>query len=144
MAVDEKKAFAERLKLALSRLPKSVKTAADVAHNFNLKHPNEPITPQAATKWLNGTAIPKSDKIETLAEWLHVTPYWLKHGSPPPSSRKPVAGKRVQPIHTNQLNEKEARLLAKLRSLSEYQAYIVAELIDQLALEREIWVDPER
>ncbi|MDO8776180.1 MAG: hypothetical protein Q7K57_47235 [Burkholderiaceae bacterium] len=53
-----------------------------------------------------------------------------------------MAGKRSQVAQPGQLNEKEARLLAKLRSLSEHQVYIVAELIDQLALEREIWAEP--
>ena len=141
MPVDDKKAFAERLKTALKRLPKSIETAADLAHQFNLKHKNEPITPQAAQKWLRGTAFPTADKLQTLADWLNVSAHWLKNGPPPPA-KKTLAGKRSQPGQPGQLNEKEVRLLAKLRSLSEHQVYIVAELIDQLALEREIWAEP--
>lgn len=140
MPVDEKKAFAERLKSALKQLPKSIETATDLAHYFSLKHKNDPITPQGAQRWLQGTAFPRPDKLQTLADWLNVSAHWLKNGPPPPP-KKAVAGKRSQPGQPGQLNEKEARLLAKLRSLSEHQAYIVAELIDQLALEREIWAE---
>ena len=49
--------------------------------------------------------------------------------------------KKGQPGQPGQLNDKETRLLAKLRSLSEHQVYIVVELIEQLALEREIWAE---
>lgn len=141
MPVDVKKAFGERLKTALKRLPKSIETATELAHQFNLRHPNEPITPQAAQKWLQGTAFPTADKLQTLADWLNVSAHWLKNGPPPPP-KKTLVGKRSQPGQPGQLNEKEARLLAKLRSLSEHQVFIVAELVDQLAMEREIWADP--
>ncbi len=143
MPVDDKTAFADRLKTALKRLPKSIATATELAHQFNLKHPNEPITPQAAQRWLGGTAYPKADKLETLAEWLNVSAHWLKNGPPPPPMKKAVAGKRSQPAQPGQLSEKETRILTKLRSLSEHQVFIVAELIDQLALEREIWAESE-
>jgi transcriptional regulator with XRE-family HTH domain len=141
MPVDDKKAFAERLRTALKRLPKSIETPTELAHLFNLKHENDPITPQAAQRWLKGTAFPTSDKLQTLAEWLNVSAHWLKNGPPPPPKR-PATAKRVQPGQPGQLSEKEARLLVKLRSLSEHQVYIVAELIEQLAMEREIWADP--
>ncbi|WP_421955777.1 transcriptional regulator [Polaromonas sp.] len=138
MPVDDKKAFAERLKTALKRLPKSIETATELAHQFNLKHHNEPITPQAAQKWLQGTAFPTTDKLQTLADWLNVSAHWLKNGPPPPL-KKPTAAKRGQTVQPGQLSEKEARILTKLRLLSEHQVFIVAELVDQLALEREIW-----
>lgn len=141
MPVDDKKAFAERLKTALKRLPKSIETATELAHQFNLKHQNEPITPQAAQRWLKGTAYPTADKVQTLADWLNVSAHWLKNGPPPPA-KKAVPGKRSQPGQPGQLNEKEARLLAKLRSLSEHQVFLVVELVDQLAIEREIWAEP--
>lgn len=140
MPVDDKKAFADRLKRALKRLPKAIDTPTELAHHFNLKHQNEPITPQAAQRWMQGTAYPKADKLETLAEWLNVSAHWLKNGPPPPA-KETLAGKRSQPAQPGQLSEKEARLLVKLRSLSEHQVYIVAELVDQLALEREIWAE---
>lgn len=50
---DEKIAFSERLRIALKRGTKTIDTATALAHEFNLRHPNEPITPQAAQKWLD-------------------------------------------------------------------------------------------
>ena len=138
MPLDEKSAFAQRLQSALKRSPKKVESSAQLAHEFNLRHPNEPITPQAAQKWLKGTAKPSGDKMETLAVWLNVSAHWLKNGPPPPP-KKPAAVKRGAPLQPNQLSEKETRILTKLRALSEHQVFIVAELVDQLALEREIW-----
>jgi transcriptional regulator with XRE-family HTH domain len=140
MPVDDKKAFSERLRTALKRLPKSIETPTELAHFFNLKHENDPITPQAAQRWLQGTAFPKSDKLNTLAEWLDVPVHWLKNGPPPPVKKS--TAKRGQPGQTGQLTEKEARILSKLRTLSEHQVFIVAELVDQLAMEREIWAEP--
>ncbi|MES2188759.1 MAG: transcriptional regulator [Pseudomonadota bacterium] len=142
MAIDDKKAFSERLKLALSRLPKSVKTAAELAHNFNLKHPNEPVTPQAATKWLNGTAVPTKDKIDTLAQWLHTDPHWLNYGSPSQRPRRSTGGKKASSPQIGPLSDKETRLLLKVRLLSEHQADLVCDLVNQLAMDREIWAEP--
>lgn len=74
--------FSERLNQALKRSLKQPLNAPELATQFNLRHPNEPITAQAAHKWLTGKAKPTSDKIETLAKWLEVPAYWLKYGNP--------------------------------------------------------------
>lgn len=37
-------------------------------------------TPQAASKWLNGGAIPESDSMIILADWLGVRREWLEYG----------------------------------------------------------------
>lgn len=137
---DEKLAFAERLLIALKRGPKSIETATALANQFNLRHPNEPITTQAAQKWLTGKAMPTPDKIETLAEWLKVSAHWLRNGPPPAPNKKPSGtGKRPSSAGSSGLSEKESKLLTRLRQLSEHQFFLVAELVDQLAVEREIW-----
>ncbi len=137
---DDKLAFAERLKSALKRAPKKVQTAAQLAHEFNLRHPNEPVSPQGAAKWLKGTAKPSGDKMETLATWLNVTPHWLAYGPAPVVAKKPAAGKRgAQGFQPGQLSEKEAKLLSRFRALSEHQAFLVAEIVEQMAVEREVW-----
>lgn len=143
---DEKIAFAERLRIALKRGTKSIDTATALAHEFNLRHPNEPITPQAAQKWLTGKAKPTPDKIETLAEWLNVSGHWLRNGPPPAPRQKQVStSKRHTTSHPVMaaLTEKETKLLARLRQLSEHQLFLIAELVDQLAVEREIWSGTE-
>ena len=139
---DEKHAFAERLRIALKRAPKSIETATALAHQFNLRHPNEPITTQAAQKWLTGKAKPTPDKVETLADWLSVSAHWLRNGPPPAPLKKQVnATKRQSVSHANTaaLSEKESKLLTRLRQLSEHQVFLIAELVDQLAVEREMW-----
>jgi transcriptional regulator with XRE-family HTH domain len=143
MPDDEKLAFAERLRIALKRGAKGVSTATELSNQFNLRHPNEPITPQAAQKWLTGKAIPTPDKIETLAGWLNVSAHWLNYG-PAPQTRQQqnaafVRQTKSQGNGTDKLNEKESKLLDRMRQLSEHQFFLIAELVDQLAVEREMW-----
>lgn len=143
MPVDEKLAFAERLRIALKRGAKGVSTATELANQFNLRHHNEPITAQAAQKWLTGKAIPTADKIETLAVWLNVSAHWLHYG-PAPLPRQqqdasPVRQTKSQANSTCKLNEKESKLLDRMRQLSEHQFFLITELVDQLAVEREMW-----
>lgn len=138
---DEKLAFSERLQLALKRGSKAIDTAAALAHEFNLRHPNEPITPQAAHKWLTGKATPTPDKIQTLADWLNVSSHWLRYGPPPEPQQKQVSASKRQTMSqpvTPTLSEKETKLLAKLRQLSEHQRFLIIELVEQLALEHEM------
>jgi hypothetical protein len=143
MPTDDKLAFAERLLIALKRGAKNVNTATELATQFNLRHPNEPITAQAAQTWRTGTAYPTSDKIETLASWLNVSSHWLHHGpAPQPRQRQNATAKRQtksQASTNDVLTEKESKLLNRLRQLSEHQLYLVSELVDQLAVERELW-----
>lgn len=139
---DEKIAFSDRLRIALKRGTKCIDTATALAHEFNLRHPNESITTQAAQKWLTGKATPTPDKIETLAEWLNVSGHWLRNGPPPAPVKKQVStSKRQTTSHsgTAALTEKETKLLTRLRQLSEHQLFLIAELVDQLAVEREMW-----
>jgi transcriptional regulator with XRE-family HTH domain len=139
---NEKQAFADRLKIALKRQKKSIETATALAHEFNLRHPNEPITAQAAQKWLTGKAKPTADKLETLADWLGVSSHWLRNGPPPEPKKKATAGARKGAGSgaggLAGLTDKEASILGRLRTLSEHQVYLIAELVDQLAVEREV------
>lgn len=138
--IDEKKAFAARLKQALGRSPKKVSSATDLSIQFNLRHPNESVTVQAAQKWLNGTARPTPDKIETLAEWLNVSAQWLRYGiadvRPDP---KQQAKSRPKKIPGTPVTEEEMDLLERIRSLSEHQRYLISQLIDQLSIDSEMW-----
>jgi transcriptional regulator with XRE-family HTH domain len=143
MPINEKLAFAERLHIALKRGAKNVTTAADLATKFNLRHQNEPISTQAAQKWLTGKAYPTADKIETLANWLNVSPHWLRYG-PAPQPRQqqitsPVRQNESQANTCDALTEQESKLLNRLRQLSDHQLFLISELVDQLAVEREMW-----
>ncbi|MBI1906402.1 MAG: helix-turn-helix domain-containing protein [Rhodocyclales bacterium] len=141
MAIDEKQAFAERLKLALTRSPKPIDTSAELAVQFNLRHAGTPVTQQAVHKWLNGKASPTPDKIATLAAWLGVSTHWLRFGLPDggvevqrlstaePAARRYAGGAAVR--------ADEQHLLDSMRRLSPHQQRLIIELVDQLLLERQ-------
>lgn len=136
MNTDEKIAFSKRLKLALKRSNKKINTSVELALQFNLRHPNESITPQAAQKWLTGKAKPTADKIATLAEWLAVSPHWLRFGSANGEQSIPP----VQQIKTHSdknaaLTDSEINLIMQFRQLSEHQQLLITELVEQLAAE---------
>jgi transcriptional regulator with XRE-family HTH domain len=137
----EKQAFAKRLKLALKNSRKKIETAAELALQFNLRHAKEPVTQQAAQKWLSGQACPTPDKIETIAEWLKVSAQWLRYGIAEDrpevvTARKTQKGKATAPLHPT---EAELNLLARIRGLSGHRRYLIYEIVEQFALEQEIW-----
>lgn len=137
----EKAAFAERLKLALTRCPKKIETATELATQFNLRHTNESVTHQAVQKWLSGSACPTADKINTLAEWLGVSAHWLRFGSPAESPRKNKPEKRqiTTQADTAEISSAENQLLAHYRFLTPHQQDLISGLIIQLALDKEAW-----
>lgn len=135
--LDEKKAFAARLKQALKRSSKRIETASALATQFNLRHPAEPITPQAAQKWLSGTARPTLDKIKTLADWLDVSVEWLRFGVTDMKRSRPAKG--AKPRETIQPTADELELLRRLRGLSAYRRQLVEGVIEQFSLDGEIW-----
>lgn len=136
MPTDEKLAFTKRLKTALKRSNKKINTPAELALQFNLRHPNESITPQAAQKWLTGKAKPTADKIDTLAQWLTVSPHWLRFGSA--SGEQSIPSVRQSKPHSNMnamLSDSELNFITQLRQLSEHQKALIADLVEQLAAE---------
>lgn len=131
---DEKQAFAKRLKQALRRSPKPVETPSELALQFNLRHPNEPITPQAAQKWLKGTARPTDDKIKTLAEWLGVSTTWLRFGVQVPG--EPPSKKRRRPTdEAAAFTAQEVELIRFFRQLPEHRQRVLRDLIEDLTLD---------
>lgn len=53
---------------------------------FNLVYHGNGVCYQTARKWLNGTSIPRQDKLETLAHWLGVSPQYLRFGEDSPAT----------------------------------------------------------
>jgi transcriptional regulator with XRE-family HTH domain len=76
----EKLAFSERLHQALNSAGVTAASPTALAHKFNLLYPGDPVSPQAVRRWLEGTAIPAQDKLVILANWLKVSPEWLRFG----------------------------------------------------------------
>lgn len=141
MLTDEKIEFSRRLKAALKRSRTGVATPTELAIQFSLRHPNEAITPQAAQKWLTGKARPRSDKMETLAEWLEVPVHWLSFGPPKPVRRELAAQRAkvaAKGAGAQTLSDDEMRWVERLRRVSAHQRALLLDLAEQLALEREI------
>jgi len=135
--MDDKQAFATRLRQALKRSPKKIETATQLAVQFSLRHPNASITTQAAQKWLVGKARPTPDKIETLAQWLEVSPLWLRHGVPDESYRPPKKGSATAPDF-QPVTEKERVMLRRLRAMPEARRHLIEEIVEQFALDDEV------
>lgn len=140
MRINEKQAFAERLKLALTRCPKPIESSADLAVQFNLRHPGASVTQQAVHKWLTGKTHPTPDKIATLAAWLGVSAHWLRYGGP---DTDVVMASRVRDedsggaSYLQSRDTEETMLLLAIRRLRPHQRRLIAELVNQLLLERE-------
>jgi len=130
---DDKQAFSERLKQALRRSPKPAGTPSELAIQFNLRHPHEPITPQAAQKWLTGKTRPTDDKIRTLAEWLGVSESWLRFGLKP-SDEAPTK-KRRKEAHDSALTEREIAMIHSFRQLPAHRQTLIHDLIVDLSLD---------
>jgi transcriptional regulator with XRE-family HTH domain len=130
--VDEKAAFAERLRFAMRRAPEKLRGGTDLALHFNLRHSGgPPVSPQTVHKWLSGRTIPTDDKLRTLASWLEVDVHWLHYGPSPAGSNrsvpKPLVRGEKHPLSADSLE-----LASKIESLSPHRRYLVQELIAQL------------
>jgi transcriptional regulator with XRE-family HTH domain len=137
---EEKAAFSKRLEFALRRSADQVQGATELALRFNLRYQGNAVSAQTAHKWLTGRAIPTSDKLATLAEWLNVNPHWLHYGPAPSESlhvgqqRQPYgASSSTRPTTSaNKSSSDTFELAAKIQSLPPHRRYLVEELIDQL------------
>lgn len=75
----QKHEFAARLAAAMLAKGYEPK-AAVLEREFNLRYYGKAVTLHAAAKWLRGEAVPRNDKVMTLAEWLEVKPDELVFG----------------------------------------------------------------
>lgn len=97
---------------------------------------------QAAQKWLSGQARPTPDKIDTLAEWLNVSAQWLRFGiaeKTPPQQARSLSKKTA--TNRDAFSDDEVKLIQRIRTLSAHQRYLIAETVEQFALDQEMWHD---
>jgi hypothetical protein len=140
----ETQAFAERLKAALSRSRKRISTPTALAEAFNLRWHGRSVTPQAAQKWLTGLAMPAPDKIDVLAKMTGVPLAWLRYGLPerrdaaPPAAAEGRTG-RYEQVDKSSVTTEELRLLTQLRLMPPPRRELVRQLVQELALESEMW-----
>jgi transcriptional regulator with XRE-family HTH domain len=127
---DEKRAFADRLKLALRRVPEKPEGPTELARFFNLRYQGEPVSTQTVDKWLKGRTIPKHDKLETLARALGVDLHWLHYGPSPKgvtTKKKPKA--LPPPEEKYPVSAESLELANKIESLAPHHRYLVQELV---------------
>jgi hypothetical protein len=140
----EREAFAQRLKLALSRGRKRITTPTALAEAFNLRWHGRSVTAQAAHKWLTGGAMPEPAKIDVLAQMTNVPLAWLRYGLPErrdaatPTVAESKAA-RYEQVDKSAVTSEELRLLTQLRLMSPARRELVRQLIQELALESEMW-----
>jgi transcriptional regulator with XRE-family HTH domain len=130
--VEEKAAFADRLKLALRRVPEKPEGPTEVARYFNLRYHGEPVSTQTVDKWLKGRTIPKLDKLETLATALGVDLHWLHYG-PASAGATKTKPKPKAPARDEKypVSPETLELATKIESLTPHHRYLLQELIAQ-------------
>lgn len=72
--------FSERLKREFVRVRLPVASPTQIANEFNRLYPANTVTAQTVRKWLLADAIPTQAKLLALADWLGVSPQWLRFG----------------------------------------------------------------
>ncbi len=129
--IEEKTAFAERLKFAMNRAPEKLRGGTDLALHFNLRHRGaQPVSPQTVHKWLSARTIPTNDKLQTLAEWFKVDLHWLHYGPAPVESSRAVPGP-LPPASATGLSAEALELSAKIEALKPHHRYLIHELVAQ-------------
>ena len=78
--VDEKRNFSKRLVEALRKAQVDFSSPTRIAREFNLRYHGYPVTAQSVRKWLSAKSVPAQDKMRVLADWLNVSPQWLRFG----------------------------------------------------------------
>lgn len=71
--------FAKRLRASMEQSGYEPKPSV-LEREFNMRYWGKPMTLHGVRRWLLGESMPKQDKLETLAEWLIVTPQHLRFG----------------------------------------------------------------
>ena len=76
---DQKKQFAGRLRDALEKAGYEPRPSV-LEREFNLRCWNSPVTLHGVRRWLKGETLPTEDKMIILADWLNVSPRYLRFG----------------------------------------------------------------
>lgn len=126
-AMSEKTAFSRRLSEALRRAGHSPASPTRLALEFNLVHRGRPVTAQAVRKWLHGEAIPAQDNVVTLAEWLEVSPEWLRYGD----ARRQTVARELAGYQAQ-----DSKLWREFYALNEEQRDVVRAVVGALLRRR--------
>ena len=129
---DEKRAFAERLLLALKAkgIPAGPTKLADLlSHHVQGMDGQESASPQAVDKWLKGRALPTPERMQALTGILGVSEKWLRYGV--------SDGTSPDGLDLPTLAESERLLVLQFRSLSRENQVLVHQLVTALNNKRQ-------
>ncbi len=73
--------FSARLKKEFIRIGLPISSPTQIANEFNERYPATKVAAQTVRKWLLADAIPTQAKLVGLADWLGVSPQWLRFGT---------------------------------------------------------------
>lgn len=124
---DHRMEFSERLAAAMQKAGYEPRPVV-LMTQFNSRFHGRSIAFQTASRWLNGLAIPKPDKLIALADWLHMDRGLLGFGE-----------KELRRDSDKQIKERAAaydadeQLLHAIQTLSGAQRKLVRELVTLLA-----------
>jgi len=127
---DHRVEFSERLAAAMRKAGYEPRPGV-LMTQFNSRFHGRSIAFQTASRWLNGVAIPKPDKLIVLADWLHMDRGLLGFGE-----------KSMRRGNDKQIKERSAdydtdeQLLQAIRALPDAQRKLVRELVALLAAAR--------
>lgn len=88
---------------------------------------NRSLTAHAVRKWLMGESIPTQASIQVLADWLRVSPSWLRFGT---------GDDAIVTVRSEKLAPENVRLLADLAQLSARDAHMIRTLASLMVKER--------
>ena len=119
-AANDPKAFGTRFRQAMRHKGHDRIGATELAEALASEFP-EGLSIQSVHKWIQGTAVPRPDRLAVLARWLDVSEHWLRFGPDPKAADRLTAG-ADRPLSAKDL----AR---RLQALSEAQRSIVEALL---------------
>lgn len=116
--------FSERLKKEFIRAGLPVSSPTQIANEFNRQYPLHKVTAQTMRKWLLADAIPTQAKLLALADWLGVSPQWLRFGM---GARKPSK--------SSEITSDETAVQSEIIVVGQQQALLVpvVELLTRLS-----------
>ena len=123
MLGNDSKSFTARFRHAMRQKGLGKVGATELAEVLAAEFPDG-LSVQTTHKWLNGTAVPRPERLSVLARWLGVSEHWLAFG---PDSKASKFG-------AGEINDRPmpARLLSRrIQALTETQRRVVELLLTE-------------
>lgn len=122
---DEKLEFSQRLREAMRKAGMEEKPAT-LQKLFNRTHWGVPVSFQAVSGWMRGKAIPRQERLQTLAEMLKVTPEVLRFG---PHARR-LAESPTLWAESEMVSYGDRQAIEAFLGLPEKQRRLITEIIE--------------